>query len=76
MYKTTTHKGPDERTFLTIENSYKFAKQLIVYEVKASNNLIAVFNARSCVPDYSHPNFVSSVACDAGTSPKMLKYDF
>ena len=74
LYKSTTHLGPDERTFVTIENSFVEAKQSIVYEVKASNHLDAVFKARSgaCSDD---KNFVSSVACEAGTSPKMLKYD-
>ena len=75
LYNSTTHLGPDERTFVTIENSFGQAKQSIVYEVKASNHLDAVFKARSgaCSDD---KNFVSSVACEAGTSPKMLKYDF
>ena len=45
-----------------------------MYEVKASNHLNAVFNARSLGSD--RKNFVGSVACETGASPKMLKYDF
>ena len=45
-----------------------------MYEVKDSNHLNAVFNATLC--EGNHINFVSSVACEAGSSPKMLKYDF
>ena len=26
LYKSTTHSGPGERTYLTIENSYGWAK--------------------------------------------------
>ena len=89
LYRVTTHKGLDARTFLTVENPYGISRQSIMYEVKGSNHLKMIFNTKQVITERTAAvakgadkyitginSFFNRVECGKNARPMMLEYDF